>query len=238
MKFHTDSIKSSPAVEVSGRSAAGTNGGSMQSNKSLKRLVRMRIEESAAVKLVLLVEDETIDLIAEVALDLAKAFRDGRRVFLFGNGGSAADAQHIAAELAGKYLVDRRALPAIALTVNTSWLTAIANDHSYEQIFSRQLEALASTGDVAIGISTSGDSANVLRGMETANAKGLMTLGLTGRNGGKLKSVAHRCICVPSEQTPRIQEIQILVGHILSEIVEQELFTATVEPVVEFANVT
>jgi D-sedoheptulose 7-phosphate isomerase len=210
----------------------------MQTNKNLKRLVRKRIEESAAVKLVLLVEDETIVLIAEVAVDLATAFRDGRRLFLFGNGGSAADAQHIAAEIAGKYLMDRRALPAMALTVNASYMTAIANDYSYEEVFARQLEAFASTGDVAIGLSTSGDSPNVLRGIEAANAKGLITVGLTGRNGGKLKSVAHRCICVPSEQTPRIQEIQILVGHILSEIVEQELFTAAAEPALQFANVT
>ncbi|MGA8223901.1 MAG: SIS domain-containing protein [Candidatus Acidiferrales bacterium] len=210
----------------------------MQTNKNLKRLVRKRIEESAAVKLVLLVEDETIGLIAEVAVDLATAFRDGRRLFLFGNGGSAADAQHIAAEIAGKYLMDRRALPALALTVNPSSLTAIANDHSYEEVFARQLEAFASTGDVALGISASGDSPNVLRAIEMANAKGLMTVGLTGRNGGKLKSVSHRCICVPSEQTPRIQEIQMLVGHILSEIVEQELFTKAAEPVIEFANVT
>jgi len=211
----------------------------MQTNQNLKRLVRVRIEESAAVKLVLLVEDETIGLIAEVAVDLANAFRDGRRLFLFGNGGSAADAQHIAAELAGKYLMERRPLPAIALTVNTSCITAIANDYSYQEIFARQLEALAANGDVALGISASGDSANVLRAIEVANAKGLMTLGLTGRNGGKLKSVAHRCICVPSEQTPRIQESHILVGHVLAEIVEQELFTnAAPEPVIEFAHVT
>lgn len=210
----------------------------MQTNQDLKRLVRVRIEESAAVKLVLLVEDETIHLIAEVGVDLANAFRDGRRLFLFGNGGSAADAQHIAAELQGKYLKERRGLPAISLTVNTSSLTAIANDFAYENVFARQLEALASAGDVALGISTSGDSASVLRAIETANAKGLMTLGLTGRSGGKLKSVAHRCICVPSEQMPRIQESHILVGHILTEIVEQELFVAAPEPAIELANVT
>jgi D-sedoheptulose 7-phosphate isomerase len=210
----------------------------MQPNPDLERLVQARIEESAAVKLVLLVDEEMIRLIMEIALDLATALRNGRRLFLFGNGGSAADAQHIAAELAGKYLMKRRALPAIALTVNTSSLTAIANDYSYEEIFARQLEALASPGDVAIGISTSGDSANVLRAIETANAKGLVTVGLTGKYGGKLKSLAQRCVCVPAEQTPRIQEVHILVGHILCEIVEQELFPAAPEAVSEFANVT
>jgi D-sedoheptulose 7-phosphate isomerase len=210
----------------------------MQTNQDLKRLIRMRIEESAAVKLVLLVEDEIIVQIAEVAVDLANALRSNRRIFLFGNGGSAADAQHIAAELAGKYLLNRRALPAIALTVNSSCLTAIANDYSYEEVFARQLDAFASPGDVAIGISTSGDSPNVLRAVETANSKGLVTLGLTGRKGGKLKEVAQRSICVPSEQTPRIQEIHILVGHILCEIIEQELFAAAPEPVIEFANAT
>jgi len=210
----------------------------MQTNQDLKRLIRMRIEESAAVKLVLLVEDEIIVQIAEIAVDLAKALRANHRLFLFGNGGSAADAQHIAAELAGKYLLSRRALPAIALTVNSSCLTAIANDYSYEEVFARQLEAFASPGDVAIGISTSGDSPSVLRAIEAANSKGLVTLGLTGRKGGKLKEVAQRCISVPSDQTPRIQEIHILVGHILCEIIEQELFAAASEPVVEFANVT
>jgi len=210
----------------------------MQTNQDLKRLIRMRIEESAAVKLVLLVEDEIIVQIAEIAMDLAKALRANHRLFLFGNGGSAADAQHIAAELAGKYLLNRRALPAIALTVNSSCLTAIANDFSYEEVFARQLEAFAAPGDVAIGISTSGDSPSVLRAIETANSKGLVTLGLTGRKGGKLKEAAQRCICVPSDQTPRIQEIHILVGHILCEIVEQELFAAAPEPVIEFANVT
>jgi len=210
----------------------------MQTDQDLKRLVRMRIEESAAVKLVLLVEDETIGQIAEVALDLANVLRGNRRLFLFGNGGSAADAQHIAAELAGKYLLSRRALPAIALTVNSSCLTAIANDYSYEEVFARQLDAFASPGDVAIGISTSGDSPNVLRAIETANSKGLVTLGLTGRKGGKLKEVAQRCICVPSDQTPRIQEIHILVGHILCEIIEQELFAGAPEPALEFANAT
>jgi len=210
----------------------------MQTNQDLKRLIRMRIEESAAVKLVLLVEDEIIVQIAEIAVDLAKALRANHRLFLFGNGGSAADAQHLAAELAGKYLLSRRALPAIALTVNSSCLTAIANDYSYEEVFARQLEAFASPGDVAIGISTSGDSPSVLRAIEAANSKGLVTLGLTGRKGGKLKEVAQRCISVPSDQTPRIQEIHILVGHILCEIIEQELFAAASEPVVEFANVT
>jgi len=210
----------------------------MQPNQDHERLVQARIEESAAVKLVLLVEEGMIRLIAEIAVEVADAIRNGRRLFLFGNGGSAADAQHIAAELAGKFQTDRRPLPAMALTVNTSCLTAIANDYSFEEVFARQLEAFASPGDFAIAISTSGESANVLRAVETANAKGLVTVGLTGKNGGKLKAAARRCICVPTEQTPRIQEVHILLGHIVCEIVEKELFTVAPEPVAEFANVT
>jgi len=210
----------------------------MQANQDLERLVQARIEESAAVKLVLLVEEGATTQITEIAKDLVAAFRGGRRLFLFGNGGSAADAQHIAAELAGKYMLNRRALPAVALTTNTSSLTAMANDYAYEEVFARQIEALGSPGDIAIGISTSGDSPNVLRAIETANARGLLTLGLTGKNGGKLKSLAQRCVCVPSEQTPRIQEIHILLGHIFCEIVEQELFAPAPEPAGEFANMT
>src|SRR5512137_401743 len=134
----------------------GTPGGWLPVNRNYERLVQARIEESAAVKLVFLVEGEAISQISEAALELVRAFRNGRKVLLFGNGGSAADAQHIAAEFVGRYVMERRALPAIALTVNTSSLTAIANDYSYEQVFARQLDALGAAGDVAIGISTSG----------------------------------------------------------------------------------
>jgi D-sedoheptulose 7-phosphate isomerase len=200
--------------------------------------VQARVEESAAIKLVFLVEGEAISQISQAALELIRAFRNGRKVFLFGNGGSAADAQHIAAEFVGRYMKERRALPAIALTVNTSCLTAIANDYSYTEVFARQLDALGAAGDVAIGISTSGNSPNILRGIEVANARGMITLGLTGRDGGKLKYTAQRCICTPSDVTPRIQEVHILIGHILCEIVEQDLFSEAASEKEDFAHVT
>jgi D-sedoheptulose 7-phosphate isomerase len=141
---------------------------------------------------------------------------------LFGNGGSAADAQHLAAELVGRYQHERRALPALALTANTSTLTAIGNDYSYERVFARQLEALGSPGDVAVGISTSGKSPNVLSAMRTAKEIPVTTVGMTGMQGGDLAGLADYCICVPSEQTPRIQEGHILIGHILCEVIEQK----------------
>lgn len=206
--------------------------------RNYERLVQARIEESAAVKLVFLVEGEAISQISQAALELVRAFRNGRKVLLFGNGGSAADAQHIAAEFVRRFMQERRALPAIALAVNSSSLTAIANDYSYEQVFARQLDALGAAGDVAIGISTSGNSPNVLRGIEAANAKGMVTLGLTGKDGGKLKYMAQRCICTPSDVTPRIQEVHILIGHILCEIVEQELFSEEASEKEDFAHVT
>jgi D-sedoheptulose 7-phosphate isomerase len=191
---------------------------------SLEARVQDRIRESVAVKEALLRDRELTRLVAEIGRDLAAALRGGHRAFLFGNGGSAADAQHIAAELVGRYKFERPGLPVVALTVNTSALTAIANDYSFEAIFARQVEALGSAGDMAIGISTSGNSRNVLLAIETARRKDMSSVGLTGQGGGQLKGVVDRCICVPSEDTPRVQEAHILIGHILSEIVETELF--------------
>jgi D-sedoheptulose 7-phosphate isomerase len=192
----------------------------------LESKVQGCIRESVAVKEALLRDSELIRLVTEVARDLAEALRRGRRVFLFGNGGSAADAQHIAAELVGRYKLERPGLPVLALTVNTSCLTAIGNDYSFQAVFARQLEALGSAGDVAIAISTSGNSPNVVLAVEAARRKGIASVGLTGHGGGQLKGVVDRCICVPSEDTPRVQEAHILIGHILSEIVEAELFGA------------
>lgn len=143
---------------------------------------------------------------------------------MFGNGGSAADAHHIAAEFAGRFAFDRPALPALALSVNTSCVTAIGNDYEFALVFARQLEALAHSGDVAIGISTSGNSPNVLRAMASAKKIGLHTVGFTGGTGTKLSAAVDYCICVPSNETPRIQECHILIGHITSELVEQTIF--------------
>jgi len=187
-------------------------------------LARQRIEESIAVKQALLQEPGLVQLVVEIGHRLTQALSDGHRFFLFGNGGSAADAQHIAAELVGRYKLERPGLPAFALTVNTSSLTAIANDCSYEVIFSRQLEAMALPADVALGISTSGNSRAVLSAVEAAKRKGMVSIGLTGRRGGQLKALADYCICVPSDDTPRVQEAHIMIGHLLAEMVELELF--------------
>jgi len=191
---------------------------------NLEARVQAHIRESVAVKEALLRDGELIRLVAEVGRDLAAALRGGHRAFLFGNGGSAADAQHLAAEFMGRFKLERAGLPVVALTVNTSTLTAIGNDYSFEAIFARQIEALGSAGDVALAISTSGNSRNVLLAIAAAKRKGMVAVGLTGERGGQLKSLVGRCICVPSEDTPRVQEAHILIGHILSEIVETELF--------------
>ena len=167
---------------------------------------------------------EVVTLVSKVSQALVEAFQRGNKVFLFGNGGSAADAQHIAAEFVGRFAFDRPALPALALNVNTSCVTAIGNDYGFDLVFSRQIEALAHPGDVAVGISTSGQSPNVIRAMSTAKKIGLHTVGLTGSSGKGLKEAVEYCICVPSAETPRIQECHILIGHIISELVEQTLF--------------
>lgn len=187
-------------------------------------LIRERLEDSIDVKKEILGNAETLGLIDLIAELVIKAYQNGKKVILFGNGGSAADAQHIAAELVGKYYLDRDPLPALALTVNTSSLTAIGNDYSFGIVFAKQVKALGQEGDVAIGISTSGNSENVNQALRMAKQNGLITIGFTGRDGGKLKDVVDHCLCVPSDDTPRIQEGHITVGHIICEIVERELF--------------
>jgi D-sedoheptulose 7-phosphate isomerase len=176
------------------------------------------IDASIAVKQQL---RQQIPLMATVAQHLIDALSGGHKILLFGNGGSAADAQHLAAEFVGRFLIERQPLPALALTVNTSCLTAIGNDYGYDVVFARQVEALAQPGDVVVGISTSGNSGSVLEGLRTARRLGLLTVGLTGRNGGQLKHEAEWCFCVPSDETPRIQEAHILIGHILCQLAEE-----------------
>jgi len=185
------------------------------------QLIKRRIQKSIEVKANLM---DNIAIIDEIARLIIEAYRSGKKAVLFGNGGSAADAQHIAAELAGKYYMDRKPLPAEALTVNTSTLTAIGNDYGFEQVFARQLEGLGNPGDIAIGISTSGNSPNVIEGIRAAKRKGMITIGLTGADGGQLKNEVDYCICVPSQDTPRIQEVHILIGHIWCELIERALF--------------
>lgn len=192
------------------------------------RILNHRITEmmtaSITTKQNMLGDSELVSTVAKISEVLVACLQHGNKVLLFGNGGSAADAQHIAAELVGRFAFDRPALPALAFSVNSSCVTAIGNDYGFEQVFSRQLEALGRPGDVAVGISTSGNSPNVIKAIHTASKMSLRTVGLTGASGQKLATAAEFCVRVPSNETPRIQECHILIGHILSEIVEREIF--------------
>ncbi len=161
---------------------------------------------------------------------LISAYAAGRKVIFFGNGGSAADAQHLAAEFVGRYLRERTPLPALALNANSSAVTAISNDYGYAEVFARQLEALAMAGDVAVGISTSGNSPNVLQALRKARTLGLFTIGLTGASGGAMREVVDVLIAAPSEETPRIQECHILIGHALCDAVEQAIVAGSAAP--------
>jgi D-sedoheptulose 7-phosphate isomerase len=183
---------------------------------------RAILEESARVKRAL--ADSAAEAIARAAELLAESLRSGGRVLLFGNGGSASDAQHIAGEWCGRLSRERPALPAIALTANTSDLTALGNDYGFERIFARLVEAHGRAGDVAIAISTSGNSPNVLEAVDTARARGLRTIALTGRGGGKLAARVELALVVPSDDTQRIQESHIAIGHALVELVDDALF--------------
>jgi D-sedoheptulose 7-phosphate isomerase len=183
--------------------------------------VRQRIEASIAVKQALAQQSA---LCAEVGQRLIETYRAGGASLWFGNGGSAADAQHLAAEFVGRFYLDRAPLRATALTVNTSTLTAIGNDYGFELVFARQVDALARPGDIAVGLSTSGNSANVVAGLRAAKRLGMVTVGLTGQGGGAVGEVADYCIRVPSTDTPRIQEAHIMIGHIWAQMVERELF--------------
>jgi D-sedoheptulose 7-phosphate isomerase len=186
--------------------------------------VSRSIQASIAVKQRLLGSAEVVATVARVSEVLVAALDQGNKVLLFGNGGSAGDAQHIAAEFVGRFAFDRPALPALALSVNTSCVTAIGNDYGFDLVFARQIQALGRPGDVAIGISTSGNSPNVLQGVSAAQKMGIHTVALTSQEGGELKSRVDYCICVPSNETPRIQECHILIGHIIAELAEETLF--------------
>lgn len=185
--------------------------------------VRQRFRDHAEVA-ERLVESDLPAVVARVADEIVRAYRDDHKLVLFGNGGSAADAAHTAAEFVGRYARDRAALPAIALGENVSSVTAISNDYSFEHVFARQIEGLGVAGDVAVGISTSGHSANVIVGLAKALEQGMVTVGLTGADGGGVARHCEHSICIPAEDTPRIQEGHILVLHVLCELVEEELF--------------
>jgi len=189
---------------------------------STEGAIRSAIGESIEVKAQLL--EQHVSTITRLAELLVGTLRAGGKLVLFGNGGSAADAQHVAAELVNRFLIDRDALAAIALTTDTSILTSVCNDADFDQVFSRQVRALVQRGDVAVGISTSGNSPNVVNGVIAAREKGATTVGFTGRGGGELKDLVDICFSVPSESTPRIQEAHITVWHAICEVVEKEMF--------------
>jgi len=186
--------------------------------------VAQQIRDSIAVKEAMLADAELVAQIEAVAGLIVDGYRGSRKVLIAGNGGSAADAQHIAAELVSRFGFDRPALPAMALTTDTSILTAISNDYGYESLFSRQLEANARPGDVFIAISTSGNSPNILRALATARRLNLVSIGLSGASGGKMAELCRYCMRIPSTDTARIQEGHITIGHILCASTEQALF--------------
>ena len=182
------------------------------------------INESIKVKQTLMGDAHLIAQIDTVVKLITTAFQNGNSVYFAGNGGSAADAQHLAAEFSGRFYKDRKALPSEALHCNTSYLTAVANDYSYEVIYSRLIEGITKPGDVLVGISTSGNSGNIVKAFEMAKTKQVVTIGFTGDKGGKMKEISDYLINVPSNDTPRIQESHILVGHIICELVESNIF--------------
>lgn len=187
-------------------------------------MIKNLIQKSIDAKVLLLEQDEVHEIIEKVAKEAVRVFEHKGKVLLCGNGGSAADAQHIAAELSGRFYYDRAPLHAEALHVNSSFMTAVANDYGYDEVFARMTEAAGKQGDMLIGISTSGNSKSIVKAIEKARALGMVTVGMTGQNGGALKDICTFLIKVPSEDTPRIQECHILIGHILCEIIEKKLF--------------
>jgi len=186
--------------------------------------IKNQIQASIDTKQNILNDDALMQTIAEVGRECVALYKNSKKTLLAGNGGSAADAQHIAAELVGRYGFDRPSIPSIALTTDTSNLTAIGNDYGYDKVFSRQMEGMGSEGDLFIGISTSGNSVNIVNAINAAKDKGVKTVALVGRDGGEMAKLADYAIIVPSNDTPRIQESHILIGHMICDIIEKELF--------------
>lgn len=192
---------------------------------SYTEIITKLLQDSIGVKQAVLADQALLKDIADVAQHCIDTLRAGNKLLLAGNGGSASDAQHIAAELVGRFELDRKGLPAIALTTNASQLTAISNDYGYEAVFARQVEAFGAKGDLFIGLTTSGNSANVVAAAEVAKAQGLTIIGMTGMSGGKLETLCDVCLKIPSANTARIQESHITIGHILCAQIERELFS-------------
>jgi len=188
----------------------------------MKDRITAELKESIDTKSLVL--KSLVPQIEQAARAMIAALKAGNKILFFGNGGSAADAQHLAAELIGRYLKERKSLPAIALSTDTSILTCLSNDYGFDTVFARQVEGLAKSGDIAFGISTSGNSPNVLKGMEKAKELKCKTIGLLGGDGGRIKAAADIAIIIPARNTPRIQESHITIGHILCSLIEQELF--------------
>ncbi|MBI1344478.1 MAG: SIS domain-containing protein [Terrimonas sp.] len=186
--------------------------------------IKAIIQSSIAVKEHILSNEDMINTIETISELVVAAFNNGHRLYLCGNGGSAADAQHIAAELSGRFYINRKALPAEALHCNSSYLTAIANDYSFEVIYSRLVEGILLPGDILMGFSTSGNSVNIIKAFESARLKNITTIGFTGDTGGALKALSDYLVNIPAKDTPRIQESHIMVGHIICELVEKKLF--------------
>jgi D-sedoheptulose 7-phosphate isomerase len=184
------------------------------------------INESLTVKTRLLSDSRLISLVGDIVTLIVDRFRQGKHLYFCGNGGSAADAQHLAAEFSGRFYINRDALPSEALHCNTSYLTAVANDFSYDLIYSRLIKGIGKPGDILVGMSTSGNSPNILKAFDTAREKGITTIGMTGEGGGNMKALSDYLIDIPSRNTPRIQEAHMLLGHIICQLVEEAYFRA------------
>ena len=188
----------------------------------IKKIIKASIDTKQSV-----LQNEGLLKTIEASVDvIVNAFRNGNRVYFCGNGGSAADAQHLAAEFSGRFYTDRKALPAEALHCNTSYLTAVGNDYGFDEIYSRLIDGIGEKGDVLVGLSTSGNSPNILKAFNTAKKKEMVTIGFTGKSGGELRTLCNHLINIPSTDTPRIQESHIMVGHIICQLVEEKYFTA------------
>lgn len=196
----------------------------IDTNYNMNTRTKRRIQESIEVKQRIIDNETLLNDIQNATNIILNQINDNKTIYFCGNGGSAADAQHLAAELSGKFYFDRSPLSAVSLNSNTSFLTAVANDYSFDIIYSRLISGLGRKGDVIVGLSTSGNSKNIIHAFEKAKEMGIYTIGMTGQTGGKLKDIADICLCVPSEDTPRIQESHITIGHIICEIVEDTLF--------------
>jgi D-sedoheptulose 7-phosphate isomerase len=192
----------------------------------MKEKIQAIITESLEVKARVLNDPGLISQVGEIVSLIVRRFQEGKHLYFCGNGGSAADAQHLAAEFSGRFYIDRDALPSEALHCNTSYLTAVANDYSYDLIYSRLIKGIGKRDDILVGMSTSGNSVNIVKAFETARERGITTIGMTGEGGGKLKALSDHLIAIPSRNTPRIQEAHMLLGHIICELVEEKYFKA------------